>query len=101
MKREVSMVRIHCSEKNGLHHDPLTQLHEPVRVAGATAFRGIAGFGGAGRMHEAGPLDLGMDLPIIIEFFDLPDKVGKTLQHLQDKVAPGHIATRAAQANLD
>lgn len=101
MNIEVTMVRIYCSEKDGLHRDLLALLHDQEKVAGVTAFRGIAGFGGSGRLHEAGLLDIGMDLPIIIEFFDRPDKVEAVMQHLHNKVAPGHMVSWSAQANLD
>jgi PII-like signaling protein len=101
MNTEVTMVRIYCTEKDGLHRELLQLLHDREKVAGVTAFRGIAGFGGSGRVHEAGLLDVGMDLPIIIEFFDRPDKVEAVMQHLHNKVAPGHMVSFAAQANLD
>lgn len=101
MTSDVTVVRIYCSEKGGEHRDLLALLHDQEQVAGVTAFRGIAGFGGSGRVHEAGLLDVSLDLPIIIEFFDRPAKVAAVMQHLQDKVAPGHMLSFAAQANLD
>jgi len=101
MNSEVTMVRIYCTEKDGMHRELLALLHDREKVAGVTAFRGIAGFGGSGRVHEAGLLDMGMDLPIIIEFFDRPDKVKAVMQHLHNKVAPGHMVSWSAQANLD
>jgi len=101
MKTEVTMVRVYCTEKDNLHRELLTLLHDKEQVAGVTAFRGIAGFGGSGRLHTAGLLDVGMDLPIIIEFFDRPEKIGKVLQHLQEKVAPGHMVSWSANANLE
>ncbi len=101
MNTDVTIVRIYCSEKDGLYRDLLTLLHDQERVAGVTAFRGIAGFGGSGRVHEAGLLDVSLDLPVIIEFFDRSSKVEAVMQHLQAKVAPGHMVSFAAQANLD
>ena len=100
-RADVTVVRIYCSEKDGQHRELLDLLHEQEQVAGVTAFRGIAGFGGSGRIHEAGLLDISLDLPIIIEFFDRPDKVEAVMQHLQHKVAPGHMVSFAAKANLD
>ena len=98
---QVTVVRIYCSEKGGLHRELLELLHDREQVAGVTAFRGIAGFGVSGRVHEAGLLDVSLDLPVVIEFFDRPDKVEKVLQHLHTKVAPGHMLSWSAQANLD
>lgn len=98
---DVTVVRIYCSEKGGLHRELLSLLHDKERVAGVTAFRGIAGFGGSGRIHEIGLLDVSLDLPVVIEFFDRPEKVEAVMQHLHARIAPGHMVSWAAQANLD
>lgn len=97
----VTVVRIYCSEKQGKYRNLLSLLHDREQVAGVTAFRGIAGFGGSGRVHEAGLLDVSLDLPIVIEFFDRPERIETILRDLQDKVAPGHILTWTAAANLE
>jgi len=52
-------------------------------------------------VHEAGLLELSLDLPVIIEFFDRPDKVAEVLPLLNQMVGPGHILSWPAQANLD
>jgi len=98
---EVTVVRVYCSETGHQHHKILDLLHRDHRVAGVTAFRGIAGFGKSGQVHEAGLLDLSLDLPVIIEFFDRPDKVAEVLPLLNQMVGPGHILSWPAQANLD
>lgn len=98
---EVTVVRIYCSEKGARHVELLRLLHDQEKVAGVTAFRGIAGFGGSGRVHEAGLLDMSLDLPVIIEFFDRPERVEAVMKHLHDKVASGHMVSWSAQANLD
>ena len=61
----VTMVRIYCSEKDRQHRDVIDLLHREHLVAGVTAFRGIAGFGRSGQLHEAGLLDVSLDLPIV------------------------------------
>jgi len=98
---DVTMVRIYCHEKNALHRELLEILHDKEQVAGVTAFRGISGFGHSGEIHEAGLLDISLSLPIIIEFFDRPQKIAEVMEHLKDRVAPGHMVSWAAQANLD
>lgn len=98
---EVTVVRVYCSETGHQHQKVLDLLHRDHRVAGVTAFRGIAGFGKSGQVHEAGLLYLSLDLPVIIEFFDRPDKVAEVLPELNHMVGPGHILSWAAQANLD
>ena len=98
---DVTLVRVYCSEKGHLHQKIIDLLHRDHRVAGVTAFRGIAGFGRSGQLHEAGLLDVSLDLPVIVEFFDRPDKVADVVAILNGMLGPGHIVSWPAQANLD
>lgn len=98
---KVTVVRVYCSEKGGQYWELLEHLHDTAQVAGVTAFRGIAGFGGSGRVHDAHLLDVSLDLPIIIEFFDRPERVEAILHELKDLVPPGHIVSWQAKANLE
>jgi PII-like signaling protein len=98
---EVVVVRVYCSEAGHQHQKVLDLLHRDHRIAGVTAFRGIAGFGSSGQVHEAGLLYRSLDLPVIVEFFDRPEKVAEVLPLLHQMVAPGHILSWPAQANLD
>lgn len=97
---EVIMVRVYCSEHDHEHHKIIDLLHHE-QVAGVTAFRGIAGFGRSGHLHEAGLLDVSLDLPIVIEFFDRADRIAAVREKLKDMVGPGHIVSWPAQANID
>ena len=98
---EVTLVRIYCSEAGHQHQKIIDMLHQDHRVAGVTAFRGIAGFGKSGHIHEAGLLDVSLDRPVIIEFFDRPDKVAAVLPLINEMVGPGHIVSWPATANLE
>ena len=98
---EVTLVRVYCSEKGRQHQKIIDLLHREHRVAGVTAFRGIAGFGRSGHLHEAGLLDVSLDLPVIIEFFDRPDKVADVLPLIEAMVGHGHTVSWSATANLD
>ena len=98
---DVTVVRIYCSEKGHQHQKIIDLLHEEHRVAGLTAFRGIAGFGHSGHLHEAGLLDVSLDLPVIIEFFDRTEKIAEVLTILKEMAGKAKILTWPAQANLD
>ena len=98
---EVTFVRVYCSDRGHQHQQIIDLLHREHRVAGVTAFRGIAGFGKSGALHEAGLLDVSLDLPIVVEFFDRPDKVDAVLPLLHEMLGPGHIVTWPANANLE
>ncbi len=100
-RTEVTLVRVYCSEAGHVHQKIIDMLHQDHRVLGVTAFRGIAGFGRSGHIHEAGLLDVSLDLPVIVEFFDRPEKVAAVLPLINDIVGPGHIVSWPAIANLE
>lgn len=100
-RKDVMVVRIYCSEKDGKYRDLLSRLHDREAVAGVTAFRGVAGFGGSGEVHAAHLLDVSLDLPIVIEFFDCPERVEAILKDIKSIVKPGHVITWSAQVNLE
>ncbi len=60
-------------------------------VAGATAIKGIAGFGAAHRLHSANILDISDQLPVKIEFIETRDKVNEILPQLETRVGSGLI----------
>ncbi|MCG7894305.1 MAG: DUF190 domain-containing protein [Candidatus Thiodiazotropha taylori] len=97
---EVIMVRVYITEGDHQLRKLLDFLHNEEQVRGVTAFRGIAGFGRSGRAHEASLLDISMDLPLVIEFFDTPDRVEKVLQDLNQWVEPGYVVSWPAQVNM-
>lgn len=101
MKTNVTMVRIYCSEGEHKLDKLLDILHDQEQVAGVTAFRGISGFGQSGHFHSASLLDMSLDLPVIIEFFDRPEKVAVVVDHLRAHVKPGHMVSWDAMANLE
>lgn len=100
-KSAVKMVRVYCSDKDHEYRSIIDFLHREHRVAGVTAFRGIAGFGKSGELHTAGLIDMSLDLPVVIEFFDRPDRVDEVLALLADRLPPGHVVAWSAEANLD
>ena len=76
---EQVLVRIFIGESDKWHHQPLYMaLLERLRkegFAGATVFRGIAGFGARSVVHAAHILRLSEDLPIVIEVVDTEEHV--------------------------
>ncbi|MES9971073.1 MAG: DUF190 domain-containing protein [Candidatus Thiodiazotropha sp.] len=97
---EVTMVRVYLTEGDHQLGKLLDFLHQEERVRGVTAFRGIAGFGRSGKAHEASLLDISMDLPLVVEFFDLPEQVERVLQDLNQWVEPGHVVSWSAEVNM-
>jgi PII-like signaling protein len=77
------------------HH--LTSLHDAVMslllrkdIAGATAIRGMSGFGQGQSIHTI-DTEYSRHLPIVIEFIDTADKVDAVLPSLYDMVNDGVI----------
>lgn len=94
---DVTMVRLYLTE--GKHRLPalLKYLHDESTVMGVTVFRGITGFGRSGRMHSASLIDMSLDLPVVVEFFDEPHKTERIMAHLATMVEPGHMVSWKAQ----
>lgn len=95
----VTMVRIYLTEETKLLKILLARLHDEEKVRGVTVFRGVSGFGRSGVVHSSTLLDLSMDLPVVIEFFDEPEKVQRILSHLKSQLPPGHVISWPAQLN--
>ncbi len=96
---EITMVRIYLTEGEHQFEKLMTILRDEEKVRGVTAFRGIAGFGESGKMHSSSLIDLSLDLPLVLEFFDSPEKIEQVLAHLNTLVKPGHIVSWPAQVN--
>lgn len=97
---DVTMVRIYLNEGHHQMKGIIELLHDQEQVRGVTAFRGVAGFGQSGKMHSSTILDMSLDLPLIVEFFDDVAKVEKVMEHLNKIVKPGHIVSWPAAINV-
>jgi len=92
-KTDVMFVRIYLTEGEGRLPALLARLHDDEKVKGVTVFRGISGFGKSGKVHSSTLLDMSLDLPLVIEFFDTTEKVDVILGHLYNDIEPGHIVS--------
>lgn len=95
----VTFVRVYLTEADKTLAPLLRRLHDEEKVRGVSVFRAVSGFGGSGQLHTASLVDLSLDLPLTVEFFDRPDKVDKILEHLSDLIEAGHIVRWQAQMN--
>lgn len=89
------MIRIHFWEDDRWHGKPLYEaLIEEARrhdLAGATAYRGIEGYGASTRVHRK-HLFTSSDLPIMVAIIDTPEKIARFLPTLEQMVSEGLIA---------
>ena len=95
----VIMVRIYLTEGEHRLKDLITRLHDVEQVKGLTVFRGITGFGKSGKLHSSTLLDISLDLPLVIEFFDTPERAAAIMEHLSETLEPGHMVSWPAAVN--
>ncbi len=96
---KVLVARIYLSEGQHVHKKILERLHDEEKVKGVTMFRAVSGFGASGLVHESGLIDISLNLPLVIEFFDAPEKVRQVIDDLHDLVKPDHVITFAAESH--
>jgi PII-like signaling protein len=90
-------VRIYIGEQDKAagSHKPLWEdllaLLRREGAAGATMFRGLAGFGAHSRMHVARLADIVPDLPVVVEWIDSPEEVDRLLPRICNMVTSGTI----------
>ncbi|MEN8170937.1 MAG: DUF190 domain-containing protein [Pseudomonadota bacterium] len=96
---EVTVVRLYLNEGEAQLDNLLKRLHDWEKVKGVSVFRGIAGFGDSGEIHTSKFIDLGMELPVVVEFFDTPEKVAAIMEHISNTMKPGHMVSWSAFVN--
>lgn len=95
--KTITVARVYTMEG----HDQLNQVLEILRdqeINGVTVLRGIEGIGTSGELHSSSLVDLSLDLPLIIEFYDEPLKVEKAIEALQSRLDLKHIVSWPATA---
>jgi hypothetical protein len=94
---EQLLVRIFIGESDRWHHQPLeTALLERLRregFAGATVFRGVAGFGAHSVLHTSHLLELSHDLPVLVEIVDSEEHVQQRLLPILDEMVHEGLVT--------
>ena len=96
---DVMVVRVYLHEAKAHMEDLLHYLHDVSKVRGVTVFRGITGFGNSGHYHSSKLIDMSLDLPVVIEFYDEKKKVDEIINYLNSRVKPGHIVYWPAKVN--
>lgn len=93
LEGEGLLLRVFIGESDHWEGKP---LHEAIMLrarelglAGCTVLRGMAGFGAASRIHTTKLLRLSMDLPIVVEVVDAPEKVRAFLPEVERMVSDG------------
>jgi PII-like signaling protein len=83
------VVRIYLTESRARLKRLLQLLRASGKIRGATAFRGIAGFGTTSPADEDASEP--KDPPVVLEFFDTRANVEETIRFVRTLVAPRHV----------
>ncbi len=92
----VRRLMIIVDEDARFHHQPL--FMEIVRrardagLAGASAFRGVEGFGPSHHLHTSRILDLSDELPVMIIIIDTAENIDRFVPQLAELMMRGIIA---------
>lgn len=78
---DIVMVRVYLASGRGHPESLLKRLREWGHIRGATVFEGVRGFGEGG----------GSKVPVVVEFFEHPDKAAEVLAFLDTIKHGGHI----------
>ncbi|OUR74150.1 hypothetical protein A9Q78_01580 [Methylophaga sp. 41_12_T18] len=95
---DITMVRIYLTEGHADVNKVIKWFETTAKVRGFTIFRGVEGLGSHGTVYKASLLDLAVELPIVIEFFDAPERTTELLEQLRSLVKPDHIVTWSAKS---
>lgn len=104
IEHDGTLMRIYLQESaRHQHRSMLTAVVEALAAAGimgATAFKGIEGFGTSGAISSARVVDAWVDLPILIEVVDEDQKIRDFLPTLETIVDDGLITLERVQTLL-
>ncbi len=95
---KVRMVRVYLTSTKKNTDKIIQHLKTELTIRGVTLFRAIEGYGSSGE-HNATMMDILMELPLVLEFFDEEIKVNQALEYLTLLVTPKHIVYWDALVN--
>ena len=98
------LLRIFIGESDKVDGKPLYQrLVEEAHsrgLAGATAWRGMMGYGANSRIHTSKILRLSQDLPVIVEIVDAREKLEAFLDEIDSLIKGGLATLEKAQVHF-
>src|SRR5437762_917435 len=88
------LLRIHCSEgdhyKGKRLYEAIVEKCMQMKIAGATVFRGLEGFGETAEIHRSHLI--GHDQPIVITIVDSADNLQRLMPEIEEMMDTGMIA---------
>jgi uncharacterized protein len=94
------LLRLHFTERDRYRgkplHEAIVQKCREMKIAGATVFRGLEGYGDAAEIHR--PHLLAHDLPVVVQIVDSEENVQRLLPVVEDMMDKGLIAMSDVKA---
>jgi hypothetical protein len=94
-KGERTLMRIHIGADDRWEGRPLYEaiidLLRKEHFAGATAFRGVLGFGASAIVHKGSYFRLSTDLPIVVECVETEERIAAILPRFDAMIGGGLI----------
>jgi hypothetical protein len=92
---DLHLLRVYVGESDRWEGRPLyeaiVRTAREQGLAGATALRGIEGFGASSRIHTVKILRRSEDLPVVIEIVDRPERIAAFLPVIDGMVSEGMV----------
>lgn len=93
--KKAKLLRLHFGESDQYHGKPLYEAIvnrcKELKIAGATVFRGLEGFGETAEIHRHHAVR--KDQPIVVTIVDTPENVGRLIPEVEAMIDTGLIAT--------
>lgn len=100
MSKEITIARVYTLEGHDQLNQVLDILRDEENIMGATVIRGIAGYGKSKEIHTSTLLNLSLELPLIVEFYDETEKVMQAIEKLKNRLNLKHILSWSAQSHI-
>lgn len=71
-----------------------------LKLAGASVFRGMMGFGANSHIHTTKVLRLSEDLPVLIELVDTEENIMKIMPFIEETVTQGMVTQEKINVKL-
>ena len=93
--KKAKLLRLHFGENDQYNGRPLYEVIvnrcKELKIAGATVFRGLEGYGETAEMHRHHLIK--KDQPIVVTIVDTPENLGRLIPEVEEMMDTGMIAT--------
>lgn len=93
--KKAKLLRLHFGESDRYNGKPLYEAIvnrcQELKIAGATVFRGLEGFGETAEIHRHHLIK--KDQPIVVTIVDTPENLDRLIPQIEEMMDTGMIAT--------